>query len=122
MRWMLAPLIVLVVIGGCRSNGLTPIQNATGRVADGIEHAVSGANDSGPANLEVRYNPANCGCPPHEVFAYGRWMRVFVEPTSAAIAELRKAGPLATVKVNGRFEGKPRAADNGVSYRVLAVL
>lgn len=114
-------LAAVCVLAGCRTGKGDPVDVATIRVEQALMKSVKTSTQSGPAELRVRYNPAPCDCPPYEVFAYGRWMRAFIDGDSPAVAALQNADALATATLVGVLESQPRPGDNGVMYAVVTM-
>lgn len=112
-------LLVLLTLTACRGGTVDPFELANQRVAEGVTEGSAASTASGPVTLPVRYNPAPCECPPHEVFAYGHWMRAFIEGDLSAIDALQNADPLAVANIDAAVESKRRAAPNGVLYPVV---
>ena len=117
MRWL---LLALLMCSACRTHRVGPYELAETRVHEGVTKAGTTADRQGPADLRVRFNPAPCECPPFEVFAYGRWMRAFVDAQSPALEGLRAGEPLAVATLLLQLQPKRRAAENGVLYPVAS--
>lgn len=119
MRALLLAGAMSCAVIGCRTTKTPPVDAAAARVDQALTRGTDEAGEVGPIELRVRHNPAPCECPPYEVYAYGRWMRAFIDGTSAAVSALQNADPLATATVVGVVEPSPRAAENGVTYPVV---
>lgn len=123
----LYPALVLslaVGSGACASNGkLPPVAAAKHSVSEGITIGARNASSRNTVTIPIRYNPAECECPGWEVRAFGRWIRVFLEPTDAPqLAALRESrDPLATAEVTGRFAESSRLSERNVRYPVFAI-
>ena len=69
---------------GCSSTPeIPPDELALGASQDVIQSGlIAGDEESNQQDLytvTARYNPSRCDCPPFEIFAYGRWLRVYFE-------------------------------------------
>ena len=120
--------ICAIALMGC------PAQTPQGRRANAFKKTIrtieTSVNKAGKAaeNIDqyetvVRYNPAQCKCPPFEVYAYGRWMRVVFtgdEDALNGLAEFQtreKQNPsLRTFPVRGKFSGDTERGANNVAY------
>lgn len=84
------------------------------------------------AALVVRYNPAQCACPPFELQVGPRWVRVELEgekdpatPASALLARARTDLDQRRVphySVKGELDPKPRKCAQGAYCLTLSVL
>ncbi|MFB6264003.1 MAG: hypothetical protein ABEL76_10330 [Bradymonadaceae bacterium] len=124
----------LAASSGCKtSNGNTvpPDRRALDRsirlVAEGRRRARSASNSLDAYDLRARFNPPRCEAPPFEVYAHGRWNRVFIAAPKKVDRKLQKFREratgdqaFATLLVRGRFAGR-RKADSGRRYRVFRV-
>ena len=128
MRGFVAAIATLVA-SACAGNGaMTPLQAAHAAggsaVAEGVVDGRRASANQPHFTVPVRYNPADCECPEWEVYAYGKWMRVYVQGRPEAVAALeglRSSDPLSLGTVNGRFDDRPLFSRRNVRYPVFLV-
>lgn len=101
-------------------------QKTITNVADSVELASTEADALEDYDVVARYNPAQCKCPPFEVFAYGRWMRTMFDGNpdtlnglAAFQAREKRTPSLQTFSVRGRFSDELLTAENQVRYPVF---
>ncbi len=98
------------------------IDRTARQLHESIRTGVRTTSRQGPFLLPVRYNPAECDCPEYEIYAYGRWVRVFVDSHGEArdaLARLRDGEILATARLRGRISPELRTAESRVRYPVF---
>ena len=114
-------LSVLAPVGCKGGGGLGPYETAQNEVHHGLGKGTQQSNARENVSMRVRLNPAKCDCPPHEVFLWNHWQRVFVDAAEETLQPLERADSLATVSVIATLTGERRIAANGIKYRVVAV-
>lgn len=57
-----------------------PVENASRRLHSAHEEASIAVSALKEVGVDTRYNPASCACPAWEVFVFGRWTRVSLDP------------------------------------------
>lgn len=127
MRRLACLVVACSVLGACAGKSArTPTEWAITRsnrhVHDSIRAGVRTTSAEGPFEVPVRHNPADCACPPYEVFAYGRWIRAFIDAdprTRELLERLRDGDSLATVRLRGDLAADLRASESRVRYPVF---
>ena len=126
-------VFALLVVGLCGCPARTEVaktQSAFSRtkkeIRDGVGRAYVATEDVDQYKTVVRYNPARCACPPFEIFAYGRWVRVIFDGDERAMNGLaeyqtreKRTPSLSTYTVRGRFASKMTPGENNVLYRTF---
>ncbi len=114
----------LLLAVGC-SNGMPsdPFEAAEGVVERSVSSGARSSNEAGEVDVEVRFNPGVCECPEHEIFVYGRWVRVFLEGSDIEqqLQPLRGSDPLARVTIRGRFTNENRLTPERVAFPVFTL-
>ncbi len=113
------PILILVVLLsataiGCGGPQQTLSQTAQANALAGVELSLSAARDTA-ANVEgiftlLRWNPAGCNCPDHEVRLYGHWTRCEIRGEEAPLATVQSfvkgadaGSPTSFLRVKGRL-------------------
>ena len=135
-RHLAALLLLLLTLPACPSAGppVPPLQRAMRRVqlrtTQSWSEAVEAAESQESYAVRLRYNPARCETPPHEVYARGMWIRAYIdaadEATTATLAQLQQAAtrdPLTRpLLVTGRFDAALRADARRVRWPVFRLM
>lgn len=101
-------ILVVLLCAACASSSAKPGEEATAEPV--VEQT----------QFKVRYNPADCACPPYEVQVGDRWQRVFFDiEDRTQIDALQNASALETLVISARLTDREQAAENGVRYRVV---
>lgn len=119
MRLVVGLFAMALALAGCRNSRIAPMDLASERVATGVDRGADASNDGRVVALKVRYNPAPCECPAYEIFAYGHWLRAFIDIETSALDTLRTADTLAIATINGVIGEEGRVAPNGVEYPIV---
>ena len=127
--------VVALVVSGCVTtqvvDDVPPKQRAMGTARQGVVEARAGALELADGEdsyaLTLRYNAGRCGAPPFEVWARGRWERVWVDADTQALSEdLERWSEGASARdvraLRVRFEGEERGDERGASWPVVVAL
>ncbi|MFW5966574.1 MAG: hypothetical protein ACOC9W_04945 [Persicimonas sp.] len=136
MNRPLARIIIYTLVAatcGCATSRPTvdPSEEAatrSGAIVDrAIDDAAAASDDLDSYTVPLRYNPCKCEAPPHEIYAYGHWNRVFLEGDEALLEEIEahfggsdRPNSLASVSVEGAFDGHDTTASN-IEFAVFRI-
>lgn len=116
---------VAVLLAGCATNRLTPVDAARAAVGDTIADAERRSSNQSEFTVLIRYNPADCECPDWEVYAWGRWVRAYVQGRPEALAPLESLrnsqDPVARASITGTLDERARLSRRNVRYPVFLV-
>lgn len=97
------------------------------KIRGGVQQAFQKTESSAPYTLPARYNPPKCEGPDYEVFAHGRWNRVFLNTDATQrerLESLESDEQTVTDAQPVRFEGEwngSRTTESGLDYPVFRV-
>ncbi len=139
MRLSLPHLLIVasIVTSGCATGSSTggeevsPKERAVRaghqKIRGGLQQAFEETESSAPYTLPARYNPPNCEGPDFEVFAHGRWNRVFLETDDKqreTLESLERSEQTITdaqpIQFKGEWSGT-RRTESGLKYPVFWV-
>jgi len=130
-------IVTSVVASGCATGSsssgedVSPKERAVRaghqKIRGGVRQAFEETESSTSYTLPARYNPPRCEGPDFEVFAHGRWNRVFLD-TGDTLRDTLESFETDEQAVNDtqpiQFEGTwrgSRTTDNGLEYPVFRV-
>lgn len=80
------------------------------------------ANDRASYKVPIRHNPSRCPCPRFEIWAYGTWMRVWIDGSPAQLEKLEafaRGDDGDESQVRGVLTDVRRPSERKVSYPVF---
>jgi hypothetical protein len=125
---------LLIAASACSTPGPEkpdPVEQALSQSKDavviGIDEGFEESESVEPFVVEARLNPCRCEAPRFEIYAHGRWTRVFLEGDEALLAEIDEQlsqridelefGGLA---LRGAIDGQETTSE-GIQYAVFEV-
>ncbi len=113
----------LIACGGADLTSFDVIEIAERRLARSNSRAADAASDITVFEGIVRYNPADCECPPYELAIGQRWVRIDVTTTREPEPRVRDWLSEPTGELQTRIEvtRDGSRAENGWGYRTLRV-
>lgn len=103
------------------------VEASRGAVARSVQRGLRVSDDRDSYRVPVRLNPPRCPGPDWEIYAHGRWTRVYLEAghrlegrLDGLRSRLSEGGGLATATIEGAIDGR-RRTDTGLRYPVFYV-
>lgn len=121
----------LILLGGCASApSVAPDVAATRAGQSAIQQSVAAGveevDDVDVYTVQVRHNPARCGCPEFEFLLKGAWVRAWPTGAEPALRRLQglarqsqDAPGIQFVSVRGRLTDLARRSDENVEFPVF---
>lgn len=99
-------------------------------IGQSIREAREESDEQERYQVLLRHNPTRCPGPAFEIFAYGSWLRVFVETDDPTLqAQLDQfargqedGGLLGQLTIVGKFASSRRRSSRGLKYRVFELI
>lgn len=113
----------LLACGGAELTRADVIEIAERRLARSNSRAADAASDVTVFDGSIRFNPANCECPPYELAVGQRWVRVDIEPAREPLESVVDwlAAPEGVLETRIELTRGEARADNGWRYRTILI-
>jgi hypothetical protein len=108
-----------------------PVEQAFSRsqetVITGIDEGFEDSEGLDQYVVQARLNPCRCEAPRHEIYAHGRWTRIFLEGDEALVADIDEKLTqsaqnldLTSLAIKGIIDGE-KSTPQGIKYLVFEV-